>query len=91
MIAQGLADLKEGESSLGAIFKQLQASVFPFNVKAQETKDAAQLEQMKKEVAKGAVFFDPVVTPSPWKDKVKTMAVPGDFLKKMSDRKALRK
>jgi hypothetical protein len=92
VLAQGLADLtasQGGNEHVIKAFKDFTAAVFPFAAQAQTATDKAMVDQMRKEVAKGPIFFKPMEN-NILRDTARRLAMPDDFKKKLQESRTVR-
>ena len=87
-ILMALGDIVAGKGNEGAVkgFNAYYAAALPFIKKEQAATDAKMLEAMRKEVARGPVFFKPVEEKNLFKDKAKSMSLPDSFRKNLADK-----
>lgn len=89
LLAQGLADIAAAggvQSAVSTIFTSYLDAVLPFTKGQKVETDKKMVEALKKEVAKGALTFNPAST-DVLKQRAKKMRVPDDFSVKMQQRR----
>lgn len=80
ILAQGFASAEH----VGAAFKDLINTIFPFQKGVQKVTDDKMVEAMRKEVAKGPLQFSPIET-NVLQKRVATMAMDDEYRKKLAD------
>jgi hypothetical protein len=92
-VVAALTDVLVGKDNQGGVaaFKSYYEAALPFLKKDQEVKDKKLLEVMKKEAAKGPLYFNPIALPNKLRERAQTMSLPDDFRKRLIDKARSRK